>query len=129
WSFTGTINYPLFAGGPTSTYYATQSAQRTLDKARQDLRSLRNQLRSTLESAWSGYAAAQDNVRVQKAFLQAAEQRKNESDIRYQSGLMTFNDWIIVIQAYVSFEQSYLKAQQNLILAEAQWRFATGEQL
>ena len=129
WAFTGEINYPLLGDGLTSTYYATKSARRVFDKATQDLRSLRNQLRTNLESAWSSYASAQDQVKVQYAFLQAALQRKSESDIRYQSGLMTFDDWIIVIQGYVNFQQSYLSAQQNLILAEAQWRFATGEQL
>jgi outer membrane protein len=129
WSFSGSINLPIFAGGLTSTYYATQSAQRNLEKSQQDLRSLRNQLRTNLESSWASFAAAEDNVRIQNAFLRSAAQRKSESDIRYQSGLMTFNDWIIVIQSYVAFEQSYLRAEQNRILAEAQWRFATGEQL
>ncbi len=28
-SFTGVVNYPLFVGGPTATYYASQAAQRT----------------------------------------------------------------------------------------------------
>jgi outer membrane protein TolC len=66
---------------------------------------------------------------VQRAFLNAAKQRKDESDVRYRSGLMTFENWIIVVQDYVNFQQSYLRAEQNLILAEAQWRFATGEAL
>jgi len=129
WSFTGTVNYPLFGGGLTSTYYASQAAERALEKAQQEMRSIRNQTRSALESAWSSFAQAQDQVRVQRAFLQAAKQRQDESDVRYQSGLMTFDEWILVVQDYVNFQQSFLRAQQNLILAEAQWRFATGDQL
>jgi outer membrane protein len=129
WTFTGVLNYPLFGSGLTSTYYASAAAQRTYDKSRQDLRSLRNQLSSNLESSWSAYALAQDEVRVQHAFLDAAKQRKDESDVRYQSGLMTFEEWILVVQDYVNFQTSFLRAEQNLILTEAQWRFATGEQL
>ncbi len=129
WSFGGSVNYPLFAGGLTSTYYASQSAERLFEKANEDLRSLRNQVRSSLESAWSSYAQAQDQVQVQSDFLAAAKQRKDESDVRYQSGLMTFEEWNLVIQDYVNFQQSFLRARQNLMLAEAQWRFTIGEQL
>lgn len=129
WTFTGVVNYPLFGGGPTSTYYASQAAERSYEKAQQDFRSLRNQTLSNLQSAWSSYAQAEDNVRVQRAFLDAAKQRKDESDINYQSGLMTFENWIIVVNDYVNFQTSFLRAEQNLILAEAQWRFTIGEQL
>jgi hypothetical protein len=42
---------------------------------------------------------------------------------------MTFENWILVVNEYVNFQTSFLRAEQNRILAEAQWRFATGEQL
>ena len=129
WSFTGAVNYPLFGAGLTSTYYASQAAQRSYEKAQQDLRSLRNETLTNLESAWSAYAQAQDQIRVQRAFLEADKQRKAEYDVLYQSGLLSFQDWILVVEEYVNFQTSFLRSEQNLILAEAQWRFATGEQL
>ncbi len=129
WSFTGVASYPLFGGGLTSTYYASQAAERSYEKATDDLRSLRNQLLSNLESAWSAFAQAEDQVRVQQAFLAADRQRKAEYDVLYQSGLLSFQEWILVVEEYVNFQTSFLRAEQNLILAEAQWRFATGEQL
>ena len=76
-----------------------------------------------------GLAQAQDQVKVQRAFLDAATQRKGESDIRYQSGLMTFQDWEVIMNDYVNSERGFLTAEQNVILAEAQWRFASGGQL
>ncbi len=129
WTFTGVASYPLFGGGLTSTYYANQAAERSYEKTSEDLRSLRHQLLSNLESAWSGFAQAEDQVRVQKAFLEADRQRKAEYDVLYQSGLLSFQEWILVVNEYVNFQTSFLRAEQNLILAEAQWRFATGEQL
>ena len=99
------------------------------DKARQDLRSLRNQTLTNLETTWSAFALAQDQIRVQHAFLEADKQRKAEYDVLYRSGLMSFQEWILVVQEYVNFQTSYLRSEQNLILAEAQWRFATGETL
>lgn len=129
WTFTGAVNYPLFGGGLTSTYYASQAAERSYEKAQQDLRSLRNQTLTNLENAWSAYAQAQDQIRVQRAFLEADRQRKAEYDVLYRSGLLSFQEWILVVEEYVNFQTSFLRSEQNLILAQAQWRFATGEQL
>jgi len=129
WTFSGVLSYPLFGKGLTSTYYATRAAERTYEKSRQDLRSLRNGLRSALVSAWSAYAQAEDNVHVQKAFMEASDQRKGEADINYQSGLMTFENWVLIVEDYVSAQVNFLRAEQTLIDAEAQWHYAAGEQL
>lgn len=129
WTFTGLLNYPLFGGGPTATYFNTASANRSLEKTEADLRSVRNQVRSDLESAWAGYLQALDQVNVQQAFLDASRQRRKESDVRYLNGLMAFEEWQIVVNEQVNFEKSFLKSEQNLLLAEAQWRFASGQQL
>jgi outer membrane protein len=129
WTFSGTVNLPIFSGGPTATYYASASAQRNLEKANHDLRSVRNQALTDLETTWSAFAEAEEQVRVQNAFLMASRQRKEESDVRYQSGLMSFEDWNRVVVDYVNFQTSFLRAEQNLILAEAQWRFTKGDAL
>jgi len=129
WTFTGLVNYPLFGGGPTSTYYAVSAAKKNYEKAQEDLHTIRLQALGNLESAWDGFAQAEDQVRVQRAFLDADIQRKEEADIMYQSGLMTFQDWQLITNDYVNFQKSYLSAEQNLIAAEGQWRFATGQQL
>ncbi len=80
-------------------------------------------------SAWSGYAKAQDQVTIQRALLDAAFQQDQEYTILYQGGLYTYQQWILVVQSYVGDEISYLQAEQSLIDAEAQWRFASGEKL
>ncbi len=129
WTLSGTVNYPLFAGGPTAAYYANVAAQRLYDKTQQDLRLVRHQSLTDLETAWSSYVQAEDAIHVQRAFLDAARQRKEESDVRYQSGLMSFEDWIRVVTDYVNFQTSFLRTEQSLILAEAQWRFAKGDSL
>jgi outer membrane protein len=129
WTFTGNLSYPLFGGGLTSAYYSNTAANRNYEKSLQDLRSIRNQARTAVESAWSAFAQAEDQVQVQRAFLESAVQRKEESDVMYQAGLMSFQDWELVMTDYVNFQRSYLSAQQNLLSAEGQWRFATGNQL
>lgn len=129
WTFTGLLSYPLFGGGPASTYFATAAANRVVEKAEFDLRAIRNQIQTDLETAWSNYGQAQDQVNVQKAFLEASRQRRKESDVRYQNGLMSFENWQIVVTEQVNFEKGFLRAEQSLLLAEAQWRFASGQEL
>lgn len=129
WTFTGLVSYPLFGGGPTATYYAVSAANKNYAKALEDLHATRLQALGSLESSWSGFAQAEDQVRVQRAFLDSAIQRKQESDIMYQNGLMSYQDWQLIMNDYVNFQKSYLSAEQNLISAEGQWRFATGQQL
>jgi outer membrane protein TolC len=129
WTVTGSLRYPLFSGGITNTYYTIQAAKRSLDSAHQQLRNVRTQALSTLMSAWSGYAKAQDQVTIQRALLDAALQQDQEYTVLYQGGLYTYQQWILVVQSYVGDEISYLQAEQSLIDAEAQWRFAAGEKL
>jgi outer membrane protein TolC len=129
WTFTGTLHYSLFSSGLTSTYYNTQAAKRSLESARQQLRAVRTQTLNSLVSAWSGYAQAQDQVKVQGAFLEAGRQRKKEYDVLYRGGLETFEEWLLIAQDYVNFQTNFLKAEQSLMQAQAQWRFASGEQL
>ena len=66
---------------------------------------------------------------IQRALLDAAWQQDQEYTILYQGGLYTYQQWILIVQSYVGDEISYLQAEQSLIDAEAQWRFAAGEKL
>jgi outer membrane protein len=129
WTLGAQLSYPIFAGGPTAAYYNVSAANRNLERAELNLKAARLAARTALENAWSSLAQAHDTVQVQKAFLDAARQRRQESDIRYENGLMTFEEWQIVVADLVNFEKSYLRSEQNLVLAEAQWRFAQGEGL
>jgi outer membrane protein len=129
WTAAGQLSLPLFGGGPTAVYFNTASANRNLEKAQQDLRSVRKQALTAIETAWSGLAQAQDQVQVQSAFLKSAIQRKLESDVMYQAGLLSFQDWELIMTDYVNFQRSYLSAEQNLLSAEGQWIFAIGGQL
>ena len=88
-----TLSYPLFGGGPTSTYYAIKAADRSLERAQQDLRSVRDQAVTDLETSWASYAGAVDQVSVQEQLLEAARQRNDEADVRYASGLLTYDNW------------------------------------
>jgi outer membrane protein TolC len=129
WSGGLTLSLPLFGGGPASTFYSVKSANRDLDGARQDLRAARNAAVADLESAWASYAYAYDLVGVQRALLAAARQRNDEADIRYASGLLTYDNWEIIATDRINRERSVVDAELNAAVAQAAWERAIGKEL
>jgi outer membrane protein TolC len=129
WTASGVLSYPLFGGGPTAVYYDVTATKRLEEASQEDLRAVRLQVRADLETAWSAYAQALDSVRVQSAFLEASRQRRAEADIRYRSGLMSFEDWELIVIDLANFERGALRARRDANLAEAQWNLAGGQGL
>ena len=124
-----TLSIPLFSGGPTATYYAVQSARRGLEKAREDLRAVRDAAVVDLEQAWASYAGSVDQVRVQHALLAAARQRNDEADVRYASGLLTYDNWEIIATDRINNERQAVNAELNAAVAHAGWDRALGKEL
>ena len=129
WSWQGLLSLPIFGNGLTSTGFNIAAAKRNVEKAEEDLRSAHHQVQTDLETTWSGLAQAQDQVRVQLAFLEAARQRKAEADVRYQSGLMSFENWEPIVIELANFERSSLKSQSDAVKAEAEWIKSLGKGL
>ncbi len=129
WSAGATLSYPLFGSGPTDAYFAMQASRRNLERSQADLRTTRMAAVAELESAWAAYASAVDQVRVQQAQLEASRQRNNEADVRYASGLLTFDNWTLIVSQRVSDEQGAVQARRDAVVAQANWEKALGKVL
>ena len=123
------LNYPLFAGGPTATYFAISNAKNNLEKANQDLRSIRYQALVDVETSWSDFVGAVEQSKVQEALLEAARQRNDEANVRYDSGLITYDSWEIIASDRINQERQAIQAQLNALTAEATWQKALGKQI
>ena len=123
------LNYPLYSNGPARAYYAVSIAKSNVEKAKQDLRSAREQAILDIETAWSAFSGAFDQSKVQTALLEAARQRNDEANIRYESGLLTYDNWEIIASDRVSQERKTIQAQLDVATAEAAWENALGRQL
>lgn len=124
-----TLSIPLFSAGPTATYYAVQSARRGLERAREDLRTVRDSAIVDLEQSWASYAGSVDQVRVQHALLAAARQRNDEADVRYASGLLTYDNWEIIATDRINNERQAVNAELNAAVAQAGWDRSLGKEL
>ena len=90
------------------------------------VRAVRDQAMAELETAWAAYAAAADQTRVQSALLAAARQRNDEADVRYNSGLLTYDNWEIIVTDRVNQERQTIQAQLTAATAQTVWENALG---
>jgi multidrug efflux system outer membrane protein len=129
WSSGVTLSYALFGGGPTSAYYSVKSAKDSLEKSLQDLRTVSDAAMVDLENTWAAYANAMDGLRVADANLEATRQRNAEAEVRYASGLITYDNWEVIVAEWVSAEQQDKQAQLSAVTAQAAWEKSLGKAL
>jgi len=129
WSAGASLSYALFGGGPAAAYLNTKASRLGYERTQSDLSAARQAALSDLESAWSNYADAADQVLVQDALLEAARQRNDEADVRYGSGLLSFDNWEVIVSDRVSTERSALSARRIAMDAETAWHRALGRAL
>jgi outer membrane protein TolC len=124
WSVGVTLTFPLFEGG--RRWAEVSKARAVLNQTEADEKSNRDSVILTLEETWTNWQNAIDNVVVQKKFLQATEERAKIAQSQYSNGLISFDNWTIIEDDLVRTQKSFLDAQANAFLAEAQWIQAQG---
>jgi outer membrane protein TolC len=62
-------------------------------------------------------------------YLESARQRNDEATIRYSSGLMTYENWEIVVTDLVNFERSSIRSKRDAVVSEASWEQSIGKTL
>lgn len=129
WSAGATLSYGLFGGGPTQTWLSNVASKRSLQASRQDLTAARTAALADLEAAWSDFATAADQVRVQDALLAAARQRNDEADVRYASGLLSYDVWEPIVSDRVTTERQAVSARRAAMDAETAWDRSLGRAL
>ncbi|MBP7735735.1 MAG: TolC family protein [Spirochaetes bacterium] len=118
---------PLFTGG--NNYYNLEQAKAQSRKLKADEETARDQVLTDLQQKWIDWQNAIDAVEVQRKYLAAAEERARIAEAEYSLGLVVFDIWIQIEDQLVQMKQSYLDAQANRLLAEAQWIQSKGETL
>jgi outer membrane protein TolC len=124
WSAGLTLSFPIFEGGSRIARVAKAKSQ--LKQLQADERSGRDGVILTLEETWKTLQDAIDSVSVRKKFLEAARERAKIASAQYSTGLITFDDWIIIENNLVNAKKAHLDAQANLLVAEANWFQAQG---
>ncbi len=121
------LTWPLLEGG---SRLAQLDSANSLYRGLQDQQqSLKDTIALSLEQGWSNLQDAIQQVDVQKKFLGANQERSRIASQQYSTGLLTFNEWIIIEDNLVSTKKTFLNTQANALLAEANWIAAQGRTL
>jgi len=127
WNLGLTLSMPIFEGG--LRFAQVSQAQALLNQLLQNERSTRDSAVLTLEQTWATLQDAMENVAVQKKSLIASEERSNIAQAQFSTGFISYDNWTIIEDNLVSAKRSFLDAQANALLAEANWIQAKGETL
>lgn len=127
WSAGVSFSVPIFEGGLQRAELSR--AQAALGQARAEERSGRGDVVLTLADTWTQYVNAAANVDVQQKFLEASQERAKIAQAQYASGLISFDNWIIIADGLVTAQKRFLTTQTNALIAEANWVQAKGETL
>jgi outer membrane protein TolC len=124
WSAGISLSLPLYEGG--SRLSEVTKARSRVRQAEAAERSGRDSVLVTLEDTWKNLQDAISSLSVQKKFLNAAEERAKIARAQYETGQISFDDWIIIEGNLVNARKSFLSAQAGVMLAEANWTQARG---
>ena len=124
WSAGVVLTYPLFPGN--SNIFGSQNARALKMQAQFQQYSTDYKLVAALETAYEALLDAVAQVGVSEEFQNAAQARSKIANGKYNTGLMTFEDWTVIDQDLVNREQNLLQSQLNAMQAEATWENAEG---
>lgn len=127
WNAGVVASLPIFEGGLRLAQ--VNQARALFNQAVADERSIRDGVVVSLEQTWAALKDALATAEVQKKFLVAAEERAKIAEAQYSLGLIQFDNWIIIEDDLVTAKRTFLDAQANALLAEANWIQAKGETL
>jgi outer membrane protein TolC len=124
WSAGLSLSWTLFNGG--RRWANLDLTQAAVDQAQAQLESLARQLRTALMTDHAALLSASENAEVAGQFLAAAEERTKIAEAQYSTGLIDFNNWILIENDLVSAQTSLLNSKAQALNAEAEWRHAQG---
>jgi outer membrane protein TolC len=118
------VSYALFDGG--QNYFNVRAARASLLSALASLRSGTNDAELALAQNFKSLVDAVENLRIQEELLDATKLRYTIATAQYRNGLISFQDFSDITDAYVAQQQTTLLARQNSVNAEANWEQARG---
>jgi len=123
-SFGFSISLPLFESG--ARVAEIYKAKYYLLKFEAEERDKKYELILNAKNYWINYQNSIENIKVQKNFLEAAQTRAKIAFIQYSTGILSFDNWLIIENENINIQNSYLESLINALKAEAYWDYIKG---
>lgn len=118
------VSLPLFPGGANIIDETINNIK--LDKAKEDFAKSLKDTRFAIAGGYEGLNDALEALDVAKTLLAATTERSKIGQEKYINGLLTYDEWDIIENAYISSQGNYLNAQRNVLTADAAWQKSYG---
>ncbi len=118
------LSVPLFTGG--RNYYSSRSAVASLDAASASTLTAERLLLANLKQAYANYVQAVERLKVDQAFLDAAQVRAEIARSQYNNGLISFSDWNLIENDLIQRQTAHVQSQRDRVIAEAAWERTQG---
>jgi outer membrane protein len=125
WSAMLGLSFPLFSGG--KDFFTTHSSASLLSASlfEQDQTDL--QIFYKLRGTYNGLKDSIERVNVYVSYVDAAKTRAVISRNKYNNGLLSFENWDIIENDYISKQKIALQTIRDRHLAEAMWLMTQGK--
>jgi outer membrane protein TolC len=125
WSVGISIAFPFFPGGQNIFNY--QSANAEAHKADLLKTNADNVILAKLQQTHAALVDAIGLQKVAKEFVDASEARAIVSRGKYQTGLMSFEDWDLIETDLINRQKTELQSRRDVVIAEATFEQAQGK--
>jgi outer membrane protein TolC len=125
WSIALSFSLPFFSGG--KDYYGTKSSIAVWRAAENNRIETSREVLSNLTKSYTDYVEAVVKNDMDKSYMDASFVRAEIARQKYNNGLLTFDDWVIIENTWVQYSQTYLQSKRDKILAQASWEYNLGQ--
>lgn len=125
WSVTVGVSYPLFSGG--KDYYALKANNSAHEAAKRNRESIETQRITKLQQALQTWRDALESAKVSESLLAASLVRAQIARVKYNNGLISFDQWDIIENDLISRQKGVLQTRYDLEIAQSAWEQLTGE--
>jgi outer membrane protein TolC len=122
---TASVSVPLFSGG--RDYYTTRSSAEVLTASSASKENSERLTRLRLRQTYNAWVEAAEKLKVDAAFVEAAETRATIARSKYNNGLMTFEDWDRIETDLILRYKVALLGRRDRVTAEAAWEQTQGK--
>lgn len=126
WSLGVQLSWPLFSNGITYHKNNVGAARAQYTQAEENYRQQLLTSRADLQAAKATVEGDLDSIKANEHMLEAEKQRHSESQVKYLSGNLSFQDWETVEQSLVSAEKTYLSSKRQALTDLASWEKLLG---
>jgi outer membrane protein len=124
WSVGLNLSIPLYQGG--RNYARAQASLSELEQSLTQRQATTLSLRQELVDTYHSLLVQKQRVEVEQTFLEASRTRAEISRERYNSGLLSFEDWLSIENDYANRIRSSLNSEREFSIAQARWLYAIG---